>query len=79
MEELLNTFYTTPYGDFAIKKSRFGLFISYKRDGEQMVTGGTWKATYTMTPLHMQWAVEGYTPPEGVESVSYSGVVGGKL
>lgn len=78
-EQLLDTFYTTPHGDFAIKKTRFGLFTSYNRDGESMVTGGTWEATFTMTPHHMRWAVEGYTPPEGVDVVEYDGVVGGKL
>ena len=79
MNQPLDTFYTTQYGDFAIKKTRFGLFTSYNRDGENMVTGGTWDAVFAMTPCHLKWAVEGYVAPEGKEVVEYDGVVGGKL
>ena len=78
-EQLLDTYYSTPYGDFAIMKTRFGLFTSYDRDCVKMVTGGTWEAVFQMTPHHMKWAVEGYTAPEGKEVVEYDGVVGGKL
>lgn len=79
MEQLLDTFYTTPHGDFAIMKTRFGLFTSYDRECKKMVTGGTWEAVFAMTPSHMKWAVEGYVAPEGKEVVEYSGTVGGKL
>ena len=79
MEELLDTFYTTPHGDFAIKKTRFGLHVSYDREGNGLVTGLEWKHVFEMTPCHLKWAVEGYTPPEGSEQVTYDSVVGGKL
>lgn len=71
----LDTFYTTPYGDFAIKQTRFGLYVSYDRDETNLVTGLTWEACWTMTPSHLCWAQEGYT---GEQSV-YSGEVTGKL
>lgn len=79
MQELLDTYYTTPHGDFAIMKTRFGLFTSYDRDCNKLVTGGTWDAVFQMTPFHLQWAAEGYVAPEGKEVVEYDGVVGGKL
>ena len=79
MEELLDTFYTTPHGDFAIKKTRFGLHTSYDREGNGLLTGLEWKDVFEMTPSHLKWAVEGYTAPEGSEQVTYDSVVGGKL
>ena len=79
MEELLDTFYTTPHGDFAIRKTRFGLYTSYNRDGEDLVTALEYKGVLTITPYHLKWAVEGYTPPEGSEQVTYDSVVSGKL
>jgi len=79
MEELLDTFYTTPYGDFAIRKTRFGIHTSYDRDGNGLVTGLKWIHVFETTPYHLQWAKEGYNPPEGVEQVSYDSVVSGKL
>jgi len=79
MNQPLDTFYTTQHGDFAIKKTRFGLFTSYDRNNTNLVTGGTWEAVFAMTPCHLKWAVEGYVAPEGKEVVEYDGVVGGKL
>ena len=76
---LLERWYTTPHGDFMIHKTRFGLFRTVDREGNGLVTGGTAKAVFQMTPWHLKWAVEGYTPPEGVDVITYSGTVGGKL
>jgi len=78
-EQLLDTFYTTPYGEFAIMKTRYGVYTSYKRDCSKMVSGDTWEATFEMTPFHLKWEVEGYTPPEGMTQTNYDGTVGGKL
>jgi len=75
----LDAYYVTPYGDFAIMKTRFGLFTSYNRDCEKLVTGATYDAVLQMTPCHLQWDVEGYTPPEGMTQTTYDGTVGGKL
>ena len=76
----LDQFWTTPYGDFAIKKTRFGAYTSYDRELVELVTGGTWDAVFSMTPCHLQWAREGYVAPEGKESTTtYSAIVGGKL
>lgn len=78
-EEILDQYYTTPYGDFAIRKTRFGAYTSYDRELVQLVTGGTWEAVFSMTPCHLQWAREGYVAPEGKEGRTYDSVVGGKL
>lgn len=75
----LDQYWTTPYGDFAIKKTRFGLFVSYNRELVELITAGTYEACWKMTPYHLQWAREGYTAPEGKEEVTYSSFVGGKL
>jgi hypothetical protein len=79
MEELLDTFYTTPYGDFAIKKTRFGVHTSYDREGVGLVTGLEWIDVFEATPYHLRWVKEGYNPPDGVEQVTYDSVVSGKL
>ena len=79
MEELLDTFYTTPYGDFAIRNTCFGIHTSYDRDGNDLVTGLEWIDVFKTTPCHLQWAKEGYNPPEGVEQTTYDSVVSGKL
>ena len=79
MEELLDTFYTTPYGDFAIKKTRFGVHTSYDREGGGLVTGLNWIDVFEATPCHLQWARDGYHSPEGQEQVTYDSVVSVKL
>ncbi len=75
----LDQYWTTPYGDFAIKKTRFGVFTSYDRELVELVTAGTYKACFEMTPAHLQWAREGYKVPEGQEVGTYSSSVGVKL
>ena len=64
-EPILESWYTTPYGDFKIIKKRFGTFQSYNREGDGLVTGATPKSVFEMTPAHLQWAVEGYKGPQG--------------
>lgn len=78
-DQPLDAYYVTPYGDFAIRKTRFGLFTSYNRDCVNLITGMTYEAVLDMTPFHLKWAVEGYTPPEGMGETTYDGTVGGKL
>ena len=78
-EEILDQYYTTPYGDFAIKYTRFGVYTSYDRELVNLVTGGTWEAVFQMTPCHLQWAREGYRSPEGTPERTYDSVVSGKL
>jgi hypothetical protein len=81
-EPLLDTWYTTPHGDFKIEKKRFGTFRSLDREGNGLVTGATLDAVWQMTPFHLKWHVEGYTPPNWLdksEIKSYDGIVGGKL
>jgi len=75
----LDQFWTAEYGDFAIKKTRFGLYTSYDRDGVELVTAGTYEVCWKVTPAHLRWAVEGYTPVEGQEIGTYSASVGVKL
>ena len=79
-QEILDQYYTTPYGDFAIRKTRFGAYTSYDRELVQLVTGGTYEAVLQMTPSHLQWALHGYVAPEGKETeTTYSSSVGVKL
>ena len=78
-EEILDQYYTTPYGDFAIKLTRFGVYTSYDRELVHLVTGGTWEAVFSMTTCHLQWAREGYQAPEGMPERTYDSVVSGKL
>ena len=77
--EHLDKYYAYEYGDFAIKKTRFGLFTSYDRELVELVTGGTYEACLRATMHHLMWKREGYTAPEGKETVEYSAFVGGKL
>jgi hypothetical protein len=77
--EHLDQYYAYQYGDFAIKKTRFGLFTSYDRELVELVTGGTYGACLRATMSHLQWKREGYVPPEGKEGAEYSAFVGGKL
>ena len=81
-EPILDAWYTTPYGDFIMHKTRFGMFHSKDREGNGLVTGATLDAVWQMTPCHLQWAVEGYTPPDWFDESEikvYDGTVGGKL
>ena len=75
----LDAYWTTPYGDFAIRKTRFGVYQSYDRELVPLLTGGTYDAVWQMTPCHLKWAREGYNAPEGKPERTYDGVVGGKL
>ena len=78
----LEAWYTAKFGDFKIIKKRFGTFTSYDRQGNSLVTGGTAKSVFEMTPAHLRWAVEGYNPPawlDGEEVKTYSASAGVKL
>ena len=77
--EHLDQYYAWQYGDFAIRKTRFGLYTSYDRELVDLVTGGTYEAVLFSTMEHLKWKREGYVAPEGKEVVTYDGVVGGKL
>ena len=78
-EPILEAWYTTPWGDFMIHETRFGLFRSVDREGNGLCTSPTAAACFDMTPWHLKWEMEGDVPPEGKEVTSYSGTVGGKL
>ena len=78
-QEPLDAYWTTSCGDFAIKKTRFGLYTSYDRELVELVTGGTYQAVKNATVAHLNWKRNGYVPPEGKEATEYSAFVGGKL
>jgi len=73
------TWHSTPNGEFRVRETRFGLFTSIDRDGNELVTGPTFDSVVQITPWHMHWEVNGYTPPVGQDEIVYDGVVGGKL
>ena len=80
MTEHLDKYYAYEYGDFAIRKTRFGVFTSYDRELVDLVTAGTYEVCMQATLSHLRWAREGYVAPEGKESTAdYSATVGGKL
>ena len=73
-------YYAYEYGDFAIKKTRFGVYTSYNRELLDIVTGGTYESCMYSTMAHLKWKRDGYVAPPGKESTkSYSSSVGVKL
>ena len=73
MEIKLDAFYSTEWGDFEIRASKY-LFNSYDRDGNALVCGATPEAVYWMTPEHLMAHKLGLK-----EETTYEGTVGGKL
>lgn len=76
MDIQLDAFYTTPFGDFRISKTRF-LFASYDRDGKALVFGDTAEAVMGCTPTHLEAKAPGYDGR--YDKVLGDAVVGGKL
>ena len=77
MTEHFDKYYAYEFGDFAIRKTRFGVFTSYDRELVDLVTAGTYEACMQATLAHLRWKREGYVAPEGKESeASYSASVG---
>ena len=62
---------------YEIKKTRFGLYTSYDKDGNELVTGLTAEAVdYVTMNIHipvLQGTFDGYT------STPFNGIVEGKL
>ena len=65
--------YTTDYGNFYIRKTRF-LWESVSEDGTPLLTGPSPESLWIMTPSHLESHALGLK-----EERSYSGTVGGKL
>lgn len=76
MTAQLDTWYTTEFGDFIIKKERF-LIASFDRDGNRLVSGGTAQAVFLCTPTHLEAKSPGYDGR--YDTVLGSAIVGGKL
>lgn len=72
----LDTWYTCPFGDFVIRKTRF-IYASYDRDGNPLVFGGTPEAVAGMTPMHLESKSPGYDGRYNI--VKGDAFVGGKL
>lgn len=63
---------------FSIRKTRFGLFTSTRKDtGKDFLTGGTYEGVLTMSRWHLKCEQDGTL--EQYTRVVNSGVVGGKL
>lgn len=60
---------------FRIRESRYGLFISVKKDGEEVITAMTEEECVKVTRFHLKGEQEGWPEPAAV----YSGSVGVKL
>ena len=76
MDIQLDAFYTTPFGDFRISKTRF-IYASYDRDGNALVFGNTAEAVMLCTPTHLEAKAPGYDGR--YDTVIGSAIVGGKL
>ena len=67
---------TTWYDDaFRVRESRYGLFVSVKKDGEEVITAPTLESCIEVTRFHLKGEQEGFPEPLS----SYSGSVGVKL
>lgn len=72
----LETWYTTEFGDYVIRPTRF-MFASYDREGKPLVFGATPEAVAACTPLHLEAYSPGYDGR--YDNVLGSAIVGGKL
>lgn len=63
-------------GKIRIKKTRYGMHTSVHEDGRELVTGLEFETVREMTYWHLIWERDGY---DGLASVKYESVVGGKL
>tara|TARA_R110001592_G_scaffold80079_5_gene238888 strand:- start:2747 stop:3055 length:309 start_codon:yes stop_codon:yes gene_type:complete len=62
---------------FVVRKTRFGLFVSTKLDGEQVITAPTAESCLLVTRFHLKGEQEGW--PEDPTLSTYSNSVGVKL
>lgn len=72
----LDTWYTTEFGDYTIRPTRF-MFASYDREGNALLFGSTPEAVAACTPLHLEAYAPGYDGR--YDSVGQTATVGGKL
>ena len=53
---------TTWYDDaFRVRESRFGLFVSVKKDGVEVITAPTHESCLEVTRFHLKGEQEGFT------------------
>ena len=48
------TWHTCEFGQFRIDKTRFGLYKSIGKDGDELVTGATEDDVVDVTPMHLE-------------------------
>ena len=65
-------------GAFSVRKTRFGLFTSYRSDGTPMITGLTEEAVVFGTRYNLKAEQDGTLWTKNVTVIG-SAVVGGKL
>ena len=53
MDVQTEAWYTTKFGDFIIRPTRF-MWASYDRDGKGLVFGNTPEAVFSCTPMHLE-------------------------
>ena len=76
----MNSHEMTTYdnGAFTIRRTRFGIYTSYRSNGDQMTTGLTEEAVAYATRFRLKAEQEGTWWTENIKVVG-SAVVGGKL
>ena len=65
-------------GAFTVRRTRFGLYVSYRQNGDQMTTGLTEEAVVFATRFRLKAEQDGTLWTENVK-VMGSAIVGGKL
>ena len=68
---------TTEFGQYRIETTRFGLFKSIDKDGNDLVTGGTEEAVLRITPMHLEANSPDYNGR--YDGNKFSSFVSGKL
>ena len=55
---------------FRVRESRFGLFVSVKRDGKEVITAPTLESCINVTRFHLKGEQEGFPELESAYSAS---------
>ena len=69
--------YKTSYGAFRIEQKRFGTWVSYSENGEELITAGTREAVIKMSGFHMEGVATNWANARS--SKPFDGTVSGKL
>ena len=69
--------FETEYGEFRVEQKRFGTWTSYRKNGEELITGLTREVVIQGTKFHLEGVATNWANCRTSEP--YDGIVGGKL